>query len=441
MKKLLCLALCAGVLGPIGARAETFSSAAPPDGLVVEMEAAVPMEAVEMPALDEPVELLQEVALEPMQEATLVAAATPRVYIYQDFAPWWGENRTVVTLLKAGLVEGEDFVVLPTIELVKAAAVPKGAEVVWISSNSLGNIKTREAINSPTAQFALSTFVSQGGVLVGALADNDHYGTYKMPGMGAMPGEVVFSKSNDVTWTATAKGTDGLFGTDDDHRLLLGGDGLLGGGDDLDDYNLDTIHPSVAHGYMVPGQVLPPEARVLATVPFNEEPQPVLAEYCLDRGLVIVNTFTMEWWGQMPMGKGPSYLLQALSAYTLSKPQMNACGIEVAIDIKPGAVPNVVNRSSAGVVPVAILGSATLDVTQIDPATVSLAGARIKMVGKSNKLLAHTSDINGDGYLDLVCQVETEQWLVEPGATTARLEAMTMAGVAVYGSDAIEVTE
>jgi hypothetical protein len=44
------------------------------------------------------------------------------------------------------------------------------------------------------------------------------------------------------------------------------------------------------------------------------------------------------------------------------------------IDIKPGSCPNPFNGKSKGSVPVAIIGSADLDVTTIDPTTITLAG-------------------------------------------------------------------
>jgi hypothetical protein len=40
-----------------------------------------------------------------------------------------------------------------------------------------------------------------------------------------------------------------------------------------------------------------------------------------------------------------------------------------------------VNLGSAGVIPVAILSSASFDATTVDPATISLAGASVKLVG------------------------------------------------------------
>jgi hypothetical protein len=57
---------------------------------------------------------------------------------------------------------------------------------------------------------------------------------------------------------------------------------------------------------------------------------------------------------------------------------MNTCEIipelTVDFDIKPGSCPNPFKLGKAGVVPVAILGSETLDVADIDPTTVELSG-------------------------------------------------------------------
>jgi hypothetical protein len=46
----------------------------------------------------------------------------------------------------------------------------------------------------------------------------------------------------------------------------------------------------------------------------------------------------------------------------------------VPIDIKPGSCPNPLNMDGTGVLPVAIMGTDELDVTQIDPASIALEG-------------------------------------------------------------------
>lgn len=58
-----------------------------------------------------------------------------------------------------------------------------------------------------------------------------------------------------------------------------------------------------------------------------------------------------------------------LSAYL---PEPEPTEIEVPVDIKPTSCPNPLNVKSKGVLPVAILGTADFDVTQVDPATVQL---------------------------------------------------------------------
>jgi hypothetical protein len=111
----------------------------------------------------------------------------------------------------------------------------------------------------------------------------------------------------------------------------------------------------------------------------------------------------------------------------------------VAIDIKPGSFPNSINLGSAGVTPVAILSDSTFDATQIDPATVSLAGAQVKLIGKGKKYSCGAQDINDDGLLDLVCHVVTAQFSIEPGSSVAVLEAKTFGGQAIRGEDSINI--
>jgi hypothetical protein len=111
----------------------------------------------------------------------------------------------------------------------------------------------------------------------------------------------------------------------------------------------------------------------------------------------------------------------------------------VAIDIKPGSVPNSINLRSSGVVPVAILSNATFDATQVNPATVSLAGATVKLIGKGDKYSCHVEDVNGDGLLDLVCQVLAAQFHIEPGTSTAVLEAETFSSQKIMGQDTIQI--
>jgi sugar lactone lactonase YvrE len=111
----------------------------------------------------------------------------------------------------------------------------------------------------------------------------------------------------------------------------------------------------------------------------------------------------------------------------------------VAIDIKPGSYPNAINLGSAGVVPVAILGGADFDTSQIVPSSVSLAGARVKRIGNGERYSCAPELVDGDPYPDLVCHVITAQLLIEPGDTSAVLEAETVSGERIRGEDSVRI--
>ena len=112
--------------------------------------------------------------------------------------------------------------------------------------------------------------------------------------------------------------------------------------------------------------------------------------------------------------------------------------VRVAIDIKPGDFPNSINLRSNGVVPVAILGSSSFDVSQVDPASLVLAGAKVKAIGKG-KYSCHGEDVNRDGRTDLVCQFQTSELVVRPGDSMVVLEGTTFAGGRFRGEDTIRI--
>ena len=114
--------------------------------------------------------------------------------------------------------------------------------------------------------------------------------------------------------------------------------------------------------------------------------------------------------------------------------------LDVLIDIKPGSDPNCFNSNGNGVIPVAILGGADFNVTEIDASTVALESLAVKAVGKSNKLLAHFEDINSDGFDDLVVQIEDSDGGFSSGSTTATLSGNLLpefGGTPLEGTDAI----
>ena len=130
---------------------------------------------------------------------------------------------------------------------------------------------------------------------------------------------------------------------------------------------------------------------------------------------------------------------EAPYTFLVSSSTVTVVSGEVIIDIKPGSFPNSINVSSAGVIPVAILSSDTFDAsTEVNPDTLALAGATVRVVGKSGKSLCHAEDVNGDTLLDLVCQFQNELD-VQVGDSIAVLEGQTFDGTPIRGEDSIRI--
>ncbi len=110
----------------------------------------------------------------------------------------------------------------------------------------------------------------------------------------------------------------------------------------------------------------------------------------------------------------------------------------MTIDIKPNSSPNTINLGSGGVVPVAILSSATFDATTVDPLTVTLASAPVKLKGNGTPQV-QVQDVNGDGRLDLVIHIQTEALQLSANDTLAVLEGETFGGAAIVGTDLVRI--
>ncbi|MDH3458376.1 MAG: PKD domain-containing protein, partial [Gemmatimonadota bacterium] len=112
--------------------------------------------------------------------------------------------------------------------------------------------------------------------------------------------------------------------------------------------------------------------------------------------------------------------------------------LTVEIDIKPGSDPNSINLGSNGNVPVAILSTTDFDATTVNPATVTLADAQVKVKGNGTRL-ANPEDVNGDGITDLVVHIRTVGLSLTDGDVEAVLRGETFDGQAIEGSDSVRV--
>ncbi|MEE9603375.1 MAG: PEP-CTERM sorting domain-containing protein, partial [Thermoguttaceae bacterium] len=119
-----------------------------------------------------------------------------------------------------------------------------------------------------------------------------------------------------------------------------------------------------------------------------------------------------------------------------------------SLDIKPGSWPNSVNPKSKGVLPVAVPGTETFDVTEIDPSTVMLSiegdddtlsplrwayeDVATPFVGE----LGEGHDLDGDGFDDLTLKFNMQE-LVEAfglGDLTDEMVAFTIYGELTDGT-------
>jgi hypothetical protein len=112
---------------------------------------------------------------------------------------------------------------------------------------------------------------------------------------------------------------------------------------------------------------------------------------------------------------------------------------EVSIDIKPGSFPNSINLDAKGNIPVAIFSTYDFDASTIDPTTITLAGAPIRMKGKNKGPHASFEDVNGDGLLDLVVHFVRDDLDLDRDSAEAILEGITFDGERFIGRDSVNI--
>lgn len=123
----------------------------------------------------------------------------------------------------------------------------------------------------------------------------------------------------------------------------------------------------------------------------------------------------------------------------------NVARVPVDIDIKPGSDQNSICLSDSGLLPVAILSTATFDATEIDlEEPLLLGGAAVSSRGswKAPKIASSIEDVDGDSDLDMMVFFSVPD-LVSAGLTTTttmlELTATLTDGTHITGTDSVRI--
>jgi hypothetical protein len=112
------------------------------------------------------------------------------------------------------------------------------------------------------------------------------------------------------------------------------------------------------------------------------------------------------------------------------------CLLVISVDVKPDDPSNSINPFSRGVVPIALLGSESFDVADVDTDTLRFGPGQGEIAHRSGP---HLVDIDGDGLMDLLGHFRTEESGLSTEETAACVTGETRDGTPFEGCDAVQI--
>lgn len=131
--------------------------------------------------------------------------------------------------------------------------------------------------------------------------------------------------------------------------------------------------------------------------------------------------------GEAITGQTDTYLV------SMSNGKPIAVRRDVKVEIKPGADPAPISVGAKGVLPVAIMSSPTFDARAVDVKTLRFGPAGAAPLDKQPQ----PTDVNGDGFADLVVHFDNLRTGIPQGATQACLTGILAGGVTIFGCDQV----
>lgn len=142
----------------------------------------------------------------------------------------------------------------------------------------------------------------------------------------------------------------------------------------------------------------------------------------------------MKEWRKQTFG---IFLVVLLCAYSMTSfPVTGSTGCELDIDIKPGSDPNSINIGSNEVISVAVFGSSSFNVKDIDADTVTFGPDNAMEIHKSQ---IHYEYVNDDEYLDAVFHFQQADTGISADDEYAVLNCETDDGESLSGCDEVKV--